>query len=60
MDSILERKFWEFVKIPKGTNDLQNKQVYMIKHDGKWKKERLLVNGFAKKKVLTLSFVSYY
>jgi len=25
MDSILERKCWEFVKIPKGINDLKRK-----------------------------------
>jgi hypothetical protein len=41
------------VKLPKGRKALQNKWVYMIKHEGEGKKERykarLVVKGFAQK-----------
>ena len=50
MDSLLENKTWELVKLPKGRKPLQNKWVYKLKHEGKGKKERyketLVVKGF--------------
>lgn len=53
MDSLLKRKNWELVMLPKGINALQNKWVYLIKHEGEERKEiykaRLVVKGFAQK-----------
>ena len=53
MDSLLENKTWELVKLPKERKSLQNKWVYRIKQDGEGKKERykarLVVKGFAQK-----------
>ena len=53
IDSLLENKTWELVKLPKGRKTLQNKWVYKIKHEGEGKKERykerLVVKGFAQK-----------
>ena len=53
MDSLLENKTWELVKLPKERKALQNKWVYRIKQDGEGKKERykarLVVKGFAQK-----------
>ena len=53
MDSLLEIKTWELVKLPKGRKALQNKWVYSIKHEGEGKKEKykemLVVKGFAQK-----------
>eukprot|EP00253_Pinus_taeda_P010310 PITA_10310 len=53
MNSLLENKTWELVNLPKGRKALQNKWVYMIKHEGDEKKERykarLVVKGFAQK-----------
>ena len=57
MNSLLENKTWELVNLPKGGKALQNKWVYRIKHEGdekkEWYKRRLVVKGFAKRKVLT-------
>jgi hypothetical protein len=51
MGSLLENKTWELVKLPKGRRALQNKWVYMIKHEGEGKKERykarMVVKGFS-------------
>lgn len=53
MNSLQENKTWELVNLPKGRKALQNKWVYMIKHEGDEKKERykarLVVKGFAQK-----------
>ena len=53
MDSLLENKTWELVKLPKGRRALQNKWVYIIKHEGEGEnkryKARLVVKGFAQK-----------
>ena len=53
IDSLLENKTWELVKLPKGRKTLQNKWVHKIKHEGEGKKERykarLVVKGFAQK-----------
>ena len=53
IDSLLEKKTWELVKLPKGRKTLQNKWVYKIKHEGEGKKERykarLVVKGFSQK-----------
>lgn len=47
MDSLLEKKTWELVKLLKGRRALQNKWVYKIKHEGEGEnknfKERLVV-----------------
>jgi len=49
----LENKTWELVIIPKGISPLQNKWVYMLKHEGEENKEisksRLMVKGFSQK-----------
>ena len=34
VDSLLENKTWELVRLPKGRKTLQNKWVYKIKHEG--------------------------
>ena len=51
MDSLLENKTWELVKLLKGRRALQNKWVYRIKHEGEGEKKRykarLVVKGFA-------------
>ena len=53
IDSLLENKTWELVKLPKGRKTLQNKWVHKIKHECEGKKERykerLVVKGFAQK-----------
>ena len=53
MDSLLENKTWELVKLTKGRKALQNKWVYKHKHEGEGKKERqketLVVKGFAQR-----------
>jgi ATP-binding cassette subfamily B (MDR/TAP) protein 1 len=53
MQSLLEKKTWELVNLPKGRKSLQNKWVYKIKHEGEGKKEtyeaRLVVKGFSQK-----------
>ena len=46
MNSLLENKTWELVNLPKGRKALQNKWVYMIKHESDEKK---VVKGFAQK-----------
>lgn len=47
------KKTWELVKLPKGRRALQNKWVYIIKHEGEGEKkrykERLVVKGFSQK-----------
>ena len=40
MNSLLENKTWELVKLPKGRKAIQNKWVYRIKHEGDEKKGR--------------------
>ena len=53
MDSLLENKTWELVKLLKGRRALQKKWVYKIKHEGEGEKKRykarLVVKGFAQK-----------
>eukprot|EP00253_Pinus_taeda_P032549 PITA_32549 len=53
MNSLLENKTWELLNLLKGRKALQNKLVYMIKHEGDKNKEmykaRLVVKGFAQK-----------
>ena len=39
MDSLLENKSWELVKLPKGRRTLQNKWVYRITHEDEGKRE---------------------
>ena len=56
MDSLLENKTWELVKLPKGRKCLQNKWIYKIKHEGEEKKKRykarLVVKGFNQKECI--------
>ena len=40
MDSLLENKTWELVKLLKGRRALQNKWVNIIKHEGEGEKKR--------------------
>ena len=51
IDSLLENKTWEIVKLPKGRKTLQNKWMYKIKHEGEGMTERynarLVVKGFS-------------
>eukprot|EP00253_Pinus_taeda_P004954 PITA_04954 len=53
MNPLQENKTWELVNLPKGRNAIQNKWVYMIKHEGDEKEERykvrLVVKGFDQK-----------
>lgn len=39
MESLLENKTWELVKLPEGRKDLQNKWVYKIKHEVEGKRK---------------------
>eukprot|EP00253_Pinus_taeda_P004062 PITA_04062 len=56
MNSLHENKTWELLNFPKGRKALQNKWVYMIKHEGEEKKERykarLVVKGFSQKECI--------
>ena len=57
MDSLVRNQTWDLVKLPAKKRALQNKWVYRLKEeDGgkKWYKARLVVKGFAQKKVYTL------
>ena len=53
MDSLLENKTWDLLKLMRGRKALQNKWVYKLRHEGKGKKERykarLVVKGFSQK-----------
>ena len=63
MNSLLENKTWELVKLLKGRKALQNKWVYRIMHEGdenkKRYKARLRVKGFSQKEDIdfTLSMI---
>jgi hypothetical protein len=53
MESLLENETWVLVMLPKGREPLQNKWLYMIKHEREGNKERykarLVVKGFTQK-----------
>lgn len=53
MDSLLENRTWDLVKLTKWIIVVQNKWVYEIKHEGDEKKERykerLMVKGVSQK-----------
>ena len=57
MDSLAHNQTWDLVRLPVGKTTLQNKWVYKLKEeDGGRKryKARLMVKGFAQKRVQTL------
>ena len=57
MDSLVRNQTWDLVKFPAEKRALQNKWVYKLKEEDGGKKrykDRLVVNGFAQKKGMTL------
>ena len=57
MGSLLKNKTWDLCKLPAAKKPLQNKWVYRLKEEEGGKKRfkaRLVVKGFAQKKVLIL------
>jgi hypothetical protein len=55
MDSLVNNHTWDLVQFPAGKRTLHNKWVYRLKEEdgGKiWYKARLVVKGFAQKKVI--------